>query len=430
MKSHVISTLLLLAVTTSSIAQTSDDEVRLSARDQLFLKEYGPHFPVGVDPGADIPTKARLQIDPEDAWAIRKATDEAERKNEQTVHSVFERHFFFGLERVQTAMRAPLDDIEATLDEHEATLDALPGQSSAARAAIAQGREYLERERFMLEVYRTPRTQFRDRVTANPLSGMEVAKFYQRMNFDTLVLRETSPIGLRELISDANAVVEAIRRRTADIEKVDYSPSYLSPLKQQASLLREIEQSEREVMNAVEQTKSFVKAQGADFQFPVSTTWLNGSPTSAAEAAGKIAMVVLWSINSQKCGRVIPALQSIHADYVETDLVEAFCMTYYQGLRWDQAKNTVVLSNRNPKQPVTTQQEEDAINAYCKLHGLSLPFAVRTLKEFGQIRKDYGFTELPVVVIADQAGKIRRVQVWRSGFDTERIRETIEGLLQ
>jgi len=155
------------------------------------------------------------------------------------------------------------------------------------------------------------------------------------------------------------------------------------------------------------------------------TAWANGSPVSATDTAGKIVMLLHSNVRNSKCERVLPDLRQICVDYVETDLIESFCLTHYQGLGWDNEKNSFV---RDP-QAVTRLQEQEAITSYCNLVDVSLPFAILTMKDFGKAIQNYKFSELPVVVITDQAGKIRLVRTWRSRAETDEIRQTIEKLL-
>jgi len=183
MSTRITPILLLLVASTSLIAQSADGDAKLSLRDRNFLRDFGPDFPVGEDPDPGLEVEVRLRRSPEDAWAIRKATDELQLDNERMVNRVAERHYFDGFDRMQKEMLAPLDQVEKSLEDHEAMLIVLPAKSAAARAAIKWGRTYIERERVMLEVYRTSRADYRDRVLSDPLNGMEAAKFFQRVIF-------------------------------------------------------------------------------------------------------------------------------------------------------------------------------------------------------------------------------------------------------
>jgi len=83
---------------------------------------------------------------------------------------------FFGLDQLMQKITPALDEAERSMNQFESLLNGLPGSTPAAKVTIDFGRDYINRQRPLLEVYRTPRAELAMRVLDKPLEGLNLGR--------------------------------------------------------------------------------------------------------------------------------------------------------------------------------------------------------------------------------------------------------------
>lgn len=156
---------------------------------------------------------------------------------------------------------------------------------------------------------------------------------------------------------------------------------------------------------------------------PVVRRWLNTEPIEWERLQGRVVMLCFWSLASRGSLQALPQVADWHEEFSEKGL-SVLGVTRHANIGWDAEKRQP--RRGDPRMPLTNDEQDEALRQFCAQSGIEFPVGI--VERTSATYTDYGVVAVPLVVLIDRAGRVRRLGLLTSSGARE-IERQIRQLL-
>ena len=150
-------------------------------------------------------------------------------------------------------------------------------------------------------------------------------------------------------------------------------------------------------------------------------SWVNGSPLTDKDLAGKVVLLDFWAVWCGPCIATFPHLREWHEQYAKQGLV-ILGLTGYYNFKWDEAADQAARAEAE----VPKAEEREMLAKFAKSHDLSHRFAITADDSMSEY---YGVSGIPHVVVIDRKGIVQMMKVGSGEETAQAIGDLLEKLI-
>ena len=343
--------------------------------------------------------KAPADANPSPTQRLKKNPDDAD---------AFNAYMAIQLRRIGPMVNSKPDEAERAVVEMERFISSLAPTTTLAKRFVTRAEFVISGWKERLALGRISLEELTRQLRSDPNDRQTAARYISKLALQAGPMARAEPEKAATIVSRAKRLIASLsdkieNRETKRILRIDN---------------RSLLQLERQIAAG---RKRFALIGTGASRLGKIDAWVNGSPLTDEDLAGKVVILDFWAVWSDPCVSAFPQLRKWHEKYRDKGLV-VIGVTRYYNYEWDSDAKSAGRSEQ--KLPPATEQA--MLAKFAGHHRLAHRIAVQS---DGSLLEHYHVTGIPHLVVIDQTGKIRSIRVGSDPHNATVIGTLLEALL-